>query len=113
MIFTSCGAAPHRSGCGGRQAADFAPRILATAAGDQGRAIAAAWAPGGERRELLNGISDAPVDPILLSSGECGAVFYFFGARAAGTGPRRVVPVVAVEKSPVWARDFAPRPFFT
>ena len=48
----------------------------------------------------------------MLSVGECGAVFYFFGARAAGTGPRTVVPVMAVEKSPVWARDFAPRPFF-
>ena len=52
------------------------------------------------------------MDPILLSVGECGAVFYFFGARAAGTGPRTIVPVPAVEKSPVWARDFAPRPFF-
>ena len=52
------------------------------------------------------------MDPLLLSVGECGAAFYFFGARAVGAGPRTVVPVVAVEKSPVWARDFAPRPFF-
>ena len=28
-----------------------------------------------------------------MSSSECGAVFYFFGARAAGTGPRTIVPV--------------------
>ena len=50
--------------------------------------------------------------PFCLSVGECGAVFYFFGARAAGTGPRTIVPVMAVEKSPVWARDLAPRLFF-
>ena len=52
MIFTSCGAAPHGSGCGGRRATDFAPRVPMAPVGCPGRAIAAAWAPGDERREL-------------------------------------------------------------
>ena len=39
-------------GCGGRRAADSAPRIPTAPEGGPGRAIAAAWAPGGERREL-------------------------------------------------------------
>ena len=52
VIFASCGGAPHGSGCGGRRAADFAPRSDFAPAGGLGRAIAAAWAPGGERREL-------------------------------------------------------------
>ena len=34
--------------------------------------------------------------PFCLSSSECGAVFYFFGARAAGTGPRTIVPVMGL-----------------
>ena len=52
MIFVSCGGAPHGSGCGGRRAADFAPRTPMAPVRCLGRAMAAAWAPGGERREL-------------------------------------------------------------
>ena len=47
------------------------------------------------------------MDPILLSVGECGAASYFFGALAAGTGPRMVAPVWPVEKSPVLGHDLA------
>ena len=34
--------------------------------------------------------------PFCLSVGECGAVFYFFGAWAAAAGPRVIVPVMGL-----------------